>query len=294
MPNDNRCLFLYPNLSDHRIGATPGAELKGGGWSLPLLNAQNRILSKVARSRSNAPADTQFDVTFDAFGEIRAIVIVNHNLSSNARWKITAWDDDGSYFNPVYQVVADIYPTLGYPETTPFERDNWWDQKPLARDIEGYTQNAIHILPVPSYARNWRIEIFDEGNPKRYVQFGRLWMATGWRPSHNMSYGASGLRYETGTHVEASLSGAEFFDVRPSFRVFNIGFQYLPQQEALESGLEMMRTAGIHRELFYIHNPASAANLLRTSFLCRFRQLSAWEQVTFRRANIAFELKELL
>jgi hypothetical protein len=68
----------------------------------------------------------------------------------------------------------------------------------------------------------------------------------------------------------------------------------MDQQEALSRGLELCRRAGIDGELFYITDPADARNLTRTSFLGRLRQLAAWEQVVFERANIAFEIKELL
>jgi hypothetical protein len=289
-----RCLFLYPNLSDQRRGATPGATLTGGNWVLPLERVQNRDLSKVARSRSKLPADTQFDVTFDAYGEVRAIVLVNHNFSPTARWRLTAWDDDGSYYDFAYQVQEDIYPTLGYPEDTLFEKANWFDQKPLLQDLEGFTQNAVHILPEPLYCRHWRIELIDDENDVDFLQFGRLWMATGWQPSHNMSYGQSALAFNSLTTVEQAMSGAEWFDVRAPYRTFAIGFEFLPEQEALDRGLEMMRRAGKHGELFYIHNPDDAVNLTRTSMLCRFEELLPWEQVVFQRANIGFRLKELL
>lgn len=289
------CLFLFPNLSDQRRGARPGATLSGPIWPLPLSNMQERELSLVARSQSDLPAATWFDVAFDAFGEIRAVVLVNHNLSVTARWKITAWDDDGSYFQPTYQWEGDVYPSVGYPETTLFERDNWFDQKPLAGDIEGLTQNAIHVLPGPSYARHWRIEILDEGNEAGFVEIGRLWMATGWQPSRNPAYGAA-LRYEDETTFEKALSGAEFADEREPFRVFNIAFPFLPDQEALDQALGLKRRAGTKGELFYIHRPDDGPNLTTLSFLCRLRVLNAWEQVAAfdGRAAIAFELKELM
>lgn len=287
------CLFLYPNLSDQPQRARPGAVLSGPDWALPLSNMQTRELSRVARSASDAVADTWFDVTFTAFGEVRGIVLVNHNLSVIARWRITAWDEGGSYFQPTYQWEGDVYPNIGFPETTLFELPNWFDQKPLARDIEGRKQDAIHVLPAPSYARHWRIELFDAGNEARFVQIGRLWMATGWQPSHNPAFGA-GLRYEDETTFEKALSGAEFPDEREPFRVFNIAFNNLPEQEALGRGLELTGLAGTKGELFYIHRPDDPVNMNRLSFLARLRTLNPWEQTAFEHASIAFELKELM
>ncbi|KQQ85075.1 hypothetical protein [Aureimonas sp. Leaf324] len=289
------CLFLHPNLSDQPRGSRPGATLSGGSWVLPLTNLQERELSEVARSASTRPTDTQFDVDFSAFGEIRAVVLVNHNLSVTARLRVTAWYEDGSYFSPSYRAEFDAYPTLAYTEDLPSEAENWWDGKPLTADIEGFTQNAIHVLPEPSFAPHWRIEIIDDGNPAGHIDIGRLWMATGWQPSRNPAYGA-GLRYEDETMIEKALSGAEFFDEREPFRVFNIAFPFLPDQEALQRGLELERRAGTKGELFYIHRPDDAQNLTRLSFLARLRALNPWEQVAAfdGRAAIAFELKELM
>ena len=120
-------------------------------------------------------------------------------------------------------------------------------------------------------------------------------MATGWQPSRNPAYGAA-LRYEDETTIEKALSGAEFFDEREPFRVFNVAFPFLPDQEALQRGLELERRAGTKGEIFYIHRPDDAQNLTRLSFLARLRVLNPWEQVAAfdGRAAIAFELKELM
>lgn len=288
------CMILFPNRADPAAGALPGAVLNGGGWQLPLANLQTRRLSQVARSANLSPANTQMRVVMGAQREIKALALVRHNLTVTAQWRIKAWYDDQGEGSPTYDSGRiDVYPSLGFTEELAWEDDNWWDGKPLSEELEGYSQNAIHILPAYVSAPNWRIEIFDEANPAGYVEASRLYMAGGWQPSQNYAYGGS-HRIETKTVVEESLSGAEFFDRRAPYRVAAIGFEYLPEEEALLKGLDLCRRAGVDGEVFWIASPDNPRTLTQTSFIGRLRQLTGWEQVVFQRANIAFEIKELL
>lgn len=291
------CMILFPNRADAPKGALPGASITGPASALPVTNLQNRSSSKVWRSVDAQPANTQFLVRLNAQKEIKAIVLGRHNGSVTARWKIKAWydadgDQDGEA-NPVYEAEADFYPSLGFTEELAWEDDNWWDGKPLNEEIAGYAQNAIHILPEFVSAPNWRIEIIDDTNPDGFFQAARLFMAGGWQPSQNYAYGGS-HGYETDTSSEKSLGGQKVFDRREPYRVARIGFEYLPEDEALMKGLDLCRRAGVDGEVFWIANPDNPRTLIQTSFLGHLRQLLPWEQVVFERANIAFEIEELL
>ncbi|KQT51977.1 hypothetical protein ASG43_20570 [Aureimonas sp. Leaf454] len=287
------CMILFPNRADPAKGALPGAVLSGPTWALPLSNLQTRRLSQVARSLNTQPANTFFNVAMGGERQIKALALIRHNLTVTASWRIRAWYTADGIANPVYDVTEDVYPSLGFTEDLPWESEAWWDGKPLSEELEGYTQLGIHIIPDYVSAPNWRIEIFDQNNPAGFVEAGRLFMADGWQPSQNYAYGGS-HGVETKTSVEESLSGAEFFDRRQPYRVARIGFEYLDQDEALLKGLDLQRRAGTDAEVLWIASPGNRRTLTQTSFIGRFRQLSAWEQVVFERANIAFEIKELL
>lgn len=291
------CMLLHPNRSDAPRGASAGASVSGGGWepAMPLENVQDRRLFIPAQTVDAEPENTQFDVTMNATHLLMAIVLIKHNLTSTATVKITGWYDENSYELPDYVAFQDAYPSLNDTADLEWEDSNFWDGKPLDEELEGFNQNLIHILPSPGLLiNNWRIEIFDEGNPDGYIRFHRLWMSGGWQPSKTYANGAI-LRYETNTTVEQSVGGNEFFDRKEPYRVHSIGFQYLDRDEALSKGLELCRRAGIDGEIFYIADPDDLKNITRLSFHARLRTLSGWEQMgRFDKANIGFELKENL
>lgn len=286
------CMLLYPNRADKPRGAMPGASITGPAWALPLENMQRRESYLVARSVNTQPANTQFTVRVNGFMAYRAIILCGHQLSVTASLKVTGWYDDQSYGTPDFSITKDAYASVAYTEDLPWEAENWWDGKPLTEEIAGFTQNAIVLLPMASQAPNIRVEIIDPNNADGYVQVQRLFIADGWQPSHNYAYGGAHA-YETTTQIEAAIGGAEFFDRREPYRVARIAFEYLPQDEALLKGLDLCRRAGIDGEIFWIADPDNERTLVQTSFLARLRQLLPWEQVTYERANIGYELKEL-
>jgi hypothetical protein len=279
-------MILHPNRAD-------AATLSGGDWQIPLATMQTRLLRRVARSASLAPADTQFEVELDRVRSIRAVALINHNLSRQARVRVRG-SADGDFDSPKYDSGwIGSYPALYSSSSLNWEDANFWDGRPLAEDLDGFTRSFVHILPATVFATYWLIEVDDRANLNGYVDIGRLFMAGGWQPSSNYVYGGS-LAFETGTSVTQSLAGAEFFDRREPYRVLRCAFEYLPQQEALEQGLEIQRRAGIDQEVFVMADPSDTKNVTRLSFLGRLRSLTALEQVIYQRANLAFEIKEIL
>jgi hypothetical protein len=71
-----------------------GATLSGGQWEslLPLDNLKNGRLGKVARSSTQGPSATQFRFDLAANCTLRALALVNHNLSTGALWRARTTD----------------------------------------------------------------------------------------------------------------------------------------------------------------------------------------------------------
>jgi len=71
-----------------------GATLSGGQWesALPLNNLKNGRLGKVARSSNQGPAATQFRFDLAANYVLRALALVNHNLTTGALWRARTTD----------------------------------------------------------------------------------------------------------------------------------------------------------------------------------------------------------
>lgn len=280
-------MILYPNRAN-------AAVLSGGAWQLGLdrLKAPSP-LKKVARSASLALADTQFSVVFDRLRTIKAVALTNHNLTLGAEWRVRAYDDAAMTTLAHDSGWMRVYQRLFSTKSLSWRDPNFWTGGPNAEDLDGFTQQAIHLPSSAPFARYWSIEINDVTNPNGYIDIGRLFMAGGYQPSLNYSYGRNAFGVETDTRVTRALGGNKYFDRREPRRVSRIGWDYLPQQEALEKAFDLQRQAGIDDEVFLILKPGDLINLTRTSFLGRLRQLTALEQNVYRMASTGFEIEEI-
>jgi hypothetical protein len=81
----------FPNRAD-------AATLSGGSWTagLPRANMQNRIIGKVARTSNDALSSTKFDIDLTSTKKIRALALVNHNLSLNALYRVRATNESAA------------------------------------------------------------------------------------------------------------------------------------------------------------------------------------------------------
>lgn len=283
-----KLLLLSRNRADEAI-LTP----LGQSWQVPLDNLKTRVLAEVARSADVEVANTSFDIDLAARRAIRGLVLPNNNLTTRARYRVQG-NIVKSFDEPRYDSGwQDAYRRLFTWRELRWGDPNFWFGRAAEEDLEGFTRSLIHVLPETIDAAYWRVEIDDQSNPAGFVDIGRLFIAGGAQPSHNYSYGGA-LGFESATRVDTSRTGTKFFDRREPRRVMRFALEYLPEQEALERWLEIQRRMGLDGEVFVIPDPDDDQNLTRRSFLGTLRALSAWEQVSFQRASIAFEIEEIL
>lgn len=274
---------------------TDEGAVSNGSWlaSLPLSNVQNRQVQKVARSTDATLAATKFDIDLGQARNIGVVALVVHNISVSGTVRITASDTAGfatlyydSGWNPVW-------PSGQIPQTLlEWEDDNFWLGTLSQAARAGYQSPYIKITSATTM-RYWRIEINDTSNSDGYVQIGRLFMAQGWTPSINYSYGA-GLGYNDPSPVDASLSGAEFFDVRSKYRVFTFGLNYILASEAYANVMELQRIAGISGEVLVVPDQSDTTNQPARAFVGRLNQIGRITQPQPAAFNVDFEVKELL
>lgn len=278
----------FPNRADIAV-------LTGGSWStkLPLTNLLDRIIGRVARTTSTAPASSIIVIDLGKSTNVRDVTLRNHNLSLAARYRVTGSAVSDFSVKTYDSGWKDVWPEVYAWGTLEWEDDNFWSGKYTAEETQGYTTQLDHILPVAKALRYWKIELSDSTNPTGYLQAGRLFIGPAWQPQLNMSYGAS-LAWETGTTAQAALSGAEYFDRRTPFRVQRFSIDWMDQDEAFCKAFELQRQAGIDREVLFIHDPDDTTHALRRRFLGRLRALSPIEYPYFNTNKAAFEVKELL
>lgn len=246
---------------------------------------------------ATSAGDDWWLLTLTGMGTDAANTVVRYDFEVKGSKSIFAW---GAFVAnaepPVYQSpFTEVWPAGVIPlDLLEWEGDNYWLGTITQEIRNSYQTPFISKSAEPDTARYWRVQINDTANPAGYIQIGRLFMARGWTPTINYVYGA-GLQYEDITPVERSLSGAEYFDVRPKFRVMQFQLDYLSEQDAYDFALDLQRVAGISGEVLVI--PDGGADPLRQpliSYMGRLRQLSAIKQTQPTAFNVPFEVKELL
>ena len=275
---------------------TDAGTLSGGSWlaTLPLTNLQNRQVQKVARSSNATNASTQFTIDLGQPRNIGVVALVVHNISVLGRVRITASDTAGfiaTYYNSGW---VDVWPAGQVPQNLlEWEEDNFWLGTLSANARAGYQSPFIHLLAAAQSLRYWKVEVDDTGNADGYVQIGRLFMASTWTPATNYAYGA-GLGYQDPTPADTSLSGAEFFDVRSRYRVFEFQLEYMVSNEAYSQALELQRLSGTSGEVLVVPDKDDAANQPVRAFVGRLQQLGAITQPQPTTYAVRFQVKELL
>jgi hypothetical protein len=280
------CMLGFPNRIDQ-------AALSGGSWvaGLPLSMLQDRIVWKVARSSDTALASTQLLIDLGKNEKIQALALRNHNLSLAAKYRVTA------SLSPTFATVAhdsgwrDVWPVVYPYGTLEWEDENWWGGKYTNEETEGYVTELDHLLPELRLARYWRIEIDDRLNHAGFVQIGRVMICPVWQPKINMIYGAS-IGWETKTEVQEAMSGSEYFQVRVPYRVQRFDLDWMDQDVAFSKAFELVRRAGIDKEVLFIHDPDDTVHALRRRFMARLRTLGAIEYPLYNLNKTGFELKE--
>lgn len=270
------CVFGWPIYSD--VGVTYTPTLSGGSWnsSLPLTNAQDRRLAKVARSSDALAASTQFDADLGVSRSIRVIAVLLPNITTAAEIRVRA------------SAVSDFSTTV-YDSGTAAA----WPSGIDAEESEGMNVWTTLVLPAAQSGRYVRIEVTDTTNTDGHVDVARVVVAGGWQPTINMAEGAKlGLVSETERSV--TDGGAAIYNDRPRRRTMTFDIEDLPSDEALERGFDMQRIAGTSRQMYFVFDPDDTSHMHRRAFLATLRELTAVEYPYYNRGSIPFQLTEEL
>lgn len=281
-------LLAYP---DRAAAGT----LSGGSWvsTLPLSNAQNSVITQVARSVDATNASTQFVLDAGRTVSIGAVGLLNHNLSSAARVRVIA-SNNATFATTTYDsgwtaAWSSVYATA----TLEWEDSNWWSGSIDPSTIGTMRPSFVIPMSTTTYGRYWSVQIDDTTNGSGYVQFGRLWLAPSWTVARNPNYGW-GLRWEPDAAVAKSLGGTLYFSPRSTARKTNFTLGFMDSTEAYSEALEMQRALGMNSEVLVVSDSADAANLQARSFLARISRSGDVRATTPSTYSVDFELTEVV
>lgn len=264
-----------------------------GSWvsTLPLTNLQSRRLSKVARSANATNFSTRMRFALIKDRIVGSVAIINHNLTTTATWRYRVYSDS-AYTSLAYDSgMLDVWPLMptGFFE---WEDDGFWLMRIPEEDREFLSPTTIYVPTTLIVKRYYEIEFFDEANPDGYIQLGRIFIGKKYQPTVNMSLGSS-VGFESRTLVDESISGAEYFDRRRSYRVarFDLSFMDLAESH-LNSDLQ--KISDTDSEVVFVYDPEDPVGLGRKSFLGRLRTLTPIEQPYTTLYRTSYEIKEML
>ncbi len=270
--------------------------LSGGSYlaALPLTNLQNRQVQKVARTTDATNASTKFVIDQGSAKTVGVIALIVHNISAVGKYRIRA-NTSNSFASPLYDSGwVDVWTSGAIPEfLLEWEDDNFWLGTMTPEERAGYQSPLIHIPTTQQVFRYWQVEIDDTTNAAGYVNFGRLFISSVWQPEYNYEVNNT-LGYTDSTLIDTSLSGAEYFDIRPKFRTFNFELFRLSATEAYGSILDLQRVAGTSGEVLCVPDYADTDNAVRRSFVGRLSAITEITQPMDHFFTAKLQIKELL
>ena len=268
----------------------------GGSWqaSAPLSNLADPSFAAVARSTDCTGPNTQIYVDLGLIRDVQVLAVPKHNLTRAATFRMTCYTDSANSANTTLD--TGFIPVYG--QTQDFNSSSWgnpslYDGMIPLEDISLYPMPILIVPPSSVSCRYWTIQFQDANNPAGYIEVPRVWASAGYQPRINMQYGAT-LTNEDNSILQQSMGGAEFFDPRPRRRVTRFTLPGLSDGEAMNFAVDIQTRLGITAQMFFVHDPADAANKHRRSFLCRMRSLSPLDYAAFGAASQAFELSEVI
>lgn len=289
-----RLTLAAPNWLDSTVLYTPS--VSGGSWraALPASNIRSRPFVEVARSSDLSLAATQFDIDLQTLRLVGVLAVPYATVTTlgKIRYRV-ATDSAFGAADTVYDSGwLDYWPVLYPLDSLAFEDVHWWDGRLTEEERVEYPLAHAVVLSSQVVGRYVRIEFSDASNSDGYLDVGRVVVAPGYQTPIDASLGLS-LGWQTDTLVQPGFE-ARFFDRRSPRRVARFTLPYLPQDDALSSFFEIMRTQGVDREVLLIIDPGDTVHRVRRTFLCRMTDLQPLVWQSHDRTSIRFELEEII
>lgn len=268
-----------------------GATLSGGSWesTLPLNNLLTTERAEIARSTNALTTSTKFTVDFGQARTVRALALLNHNLSQDGSWRVLfgTTPGAGNIYTSAWQAAWFIPFGTGADE---WESNAWWG---LPNDeYTGHPFMAPLLLNQSYSTRYMTIEIDDTTNPDGYIQIGRVFAGEAFDPEYGPAYGLK-QGWKDASKVETNDSGAPFVDQRRCLRTVSFDLPYIGLDDSAIL-YEFQRRSGTTREVMYIPDKNDYQECQRYGFVGRMPDLQPQSYNYYRAKSLSITLEEWL
>lgn len=158
--------------------------------------------------------------------------------------------------------------------------------------VPGYGVHT-YVTQTALTARHWRCNISAPSlaSVPGYIDIGRAWIGSAFRPARNFAYGASTVRLDSSRVQINPRSGLEAVDVGTMQRVVRFSLAALTADEAEAVLPDLLRAAGTRNQVLFIPQ-AGGAYQGRQAIIGRLTQVPAFTRTNFALRAADFELRE--
>jgi hypothetical protein len=267
----------------------------GGAWTAgyPVGNLSVLPLARVARSVDLLASSTQFIGTFPKKLGLRLLALVRHNLTLNAKYRLTIFADAArttQIYDTGWQKV--FKPVYAYDQLE-WEYDNWWTGQYDAPEFTGYLWHTPIWLPKIYLCSAFQIEITDPTNPAGYIDIGMCEVAQAWQVTANPSPGVE-IGFRSRTIMTEAAGGVKYPQRRDKPRTFSGTIEYIMEDEAKSRAFEAQRQLDLDTPFFWLWDADATTHLVRDSYLARQSDLRPLSYQRGGGFNVSLNLEEVL
>jgi hypothetical protein len=251
-----------------------------GSWDslYPLINLQDKLLSKLAQSTDATEASTKFLATYSEQKAVQILCLLNHNIDFNGTIRIKAYSDAG--------LTTEVYDS---------DIQYVWPQTLSNDEMLVYPNNWIFPIDLVTTGQYWKVEISDTSNTAGFINFGRFWLGQiGLNPNIGFPEGTT-IGYESRTITTEALDGTPWFNrTAPPRRSF-VGTLPRLTAEEKRTALIMQKTLDTSGEMIFVRNKNDVAkDMLLQAFPCIARKVSPLRLAYLQNSEMPVEFVELV
>jgi hypothetical protein len=268
MPVSDNLIISASNYADEAVYSIHA------GWWLdvqPITNLSDPDPQLYAVTNGLDPSGTNFLVDLTELRTVGIVGIVNHNLSSTAKWRILFSEDGITTIYDTGELQA--WPVVEQFGTLPWGVFNWGGVLP-PETAKAWQINSFCIPEEVQLARYLKVYLIDPANEEGELRVGRFWAGPVWQPSINAQLPIY-YSFEDLSKVTYSRGGRACVDEAPRRRVIRFTVSYLPEAEMMTQVFDQLdRANGISGDLILIPKPNEPDQMHRQAIYCRQRQLN--------------------
>lgn len=201
--------------------------------TLPLDNLKNYVLSKVARTTT----DAAFTITalFDNAITIGCVMLCNHNVGKLGRVNIKCYNNT--------DLIDDSEDLATRPQAS----------NALVSDtlFDTMRNDLVYWLPSNQAITSVEITITNTGNPDNYIELGRIFAGESYEPANGIDYGDCPISYKDLSEIVTVPSGVKYAYPQQKLRSVDLTLKYLSDSEAIDTIFDAQRRLGLVGEVVY-------------------------------------------